>query len=135
MLFLRPTHTELLALAADVIDNWDPCNTSDVQRDEVVLAGKAAAVAIREFSAGCDVERATAFDIVQFYRDFHISTAAIGDMDLYTLWSQLARDIRFGYFGDELMSSSVHELLTVIALRCLQVANPTYHKPQCGQFD
>ena len=129
MLFLRPSHTELFALAVDIVDNWDPCNTTDVQRDEVVLAGKAAAVAIREFYAGCEVERATAFEIAQFYRDFHISTADIEDMDLYTLWSQLARDIRLGHFGDELMSSSVHELLTGIALRCLQVTNPTYHKP------
>ena len=129
MLFLRPSHTELLALAADVIGIWDPCNTSDAQRDEVVLAGRAAAVAIREFCAGRDVEQATARDISQFYRDVKILTVIESELDIHSLWSRLAQDIRSGHWDDETTSSSVHELLTAIALRCLEVTNPTYFKP------
>ena len=129
MLFLRPSHTELLALAADVIGNWDPCNNSDAQRDEVMLAGKAAAVAIREICASHDVEQATARDISQFYRDVKNSAAIESELDINALWAQLTQDIRSGHFDDETMSSPVHELLTAIALRCLHVTNPTYFKP------
>ena len=128
MLFLRPSHTELLALAADVIGNWDPCNRSDAQRDEVMLTGKAVAVAIREISAGREVEQATARDISQFYLDVKNSIAIESELDINSLWAQLAQDIRSGHFDDETMSSSVHELLTTIALRCLHVTNPTYFR-------
>ena len=129
MLFLRPSHTELLALAADVIGNWDPCNNSDTERDEVILASKAAAVAIREISACREVEHATARDISQFYRDVKSSATVESELDINSLWEQLAQDIRSGQFDDETMSSSVHDLLSTIALRCLHVTNPTYFKP------
>lgn len=128
MLFLRPSHTELLALAAEVIGNWNPCNNSDTQRDDVMLAGKAAAIAIREICEGREVEQATARDISQFYGDVENSTQIECELDINALWVQLAQDIRSGHFDDETASSSVHELLTMIALRCLQVTNPTYFK-------
>ncbi len=128
MLFLRPSQIELLALAADVIGNWDPCNTSDAQREEVVLAGRAAAIAIREFCAGRGVEQATELDMFHFYRDVQTSAAPTGDLDLSSQWAQLAQDIRSGHFEEETMAPSVHNLLTGIALRCLQVTNPIYLK-------
>jgi hypothetical protein len=128
MLFLLPSQTELLALAADVVGNWDPCNTSDAQREEVVLAGRAAAVAIREFCASRGVEQATEFDLSHFNRDVQTSAAPTGDIDLNSLWAQLAKDIRSGHFDEETMAPSVHNLLTGIALRCLQVSNPAYFK-------
>ena len=117
MLFLRPSQIELLALAADVIGNWDPCDTSGAQREEVVLAGRAAAVAIREFCASPSVERTIELDLSHFYSDVQTSAAPTGDIDLNSLWTQLAQDIRSGHFDEETMALSVHNLLTGIALR------------------
>ena len=135
MLFLRPSPAELLALAVRVIGNWDPHKNSDAQRDEVVLAGQAAAVAIREIFGGRDVERATALDISQFYSDINSSASIVIEMNVKSLWSRLAEDIRSGHFDDETMSPSIHELLTTIARRSLQVTNPTYFKPPSEWFD
>jgi hypothetical protein len=134
MLFLQPSPTELLALAAEVIGRSDPHERADMRRGDMMLAGRAASIAVRELFSGRDVEHATACDVSRFYRDAQTSLTQGRDVDLASLWSQLAQDIRSGQFDDEALSPSVHGLLTTIAQRCLEVTNPRYAKQLRVQF-
>ncbi len=125
MFNLRPAPVDLLATAARVVADWNPHEPSELARAEVMLAGRAAAVALRELYAAHAAEQTTAREIGEFYRR---TGENCGQQELAPnlLWARLARDIRVGQFDNKSDAYAVHALLTEAARRWLQIVNPNY---------
>ena len=131
MFNLRPSPVELLTAAARAVAEWNPHDTSGPARAEVMLAGRAAALALRELCSEHEVKQTTARDIVSFYGE---AADDSGQQEIapLPLWTRLAKDIRAGQFDDGQDALAVHALLTAAAGRCLQLANPKYAGQRTG---
>ena len=113
---LRPSPIELLTAAARAVAEWNPHDTSGPARAEVMLAGRAAALALRELCSEHEVKQTTARDIVSFYGE---AADDSGQQEIapLPLWARLAKDIRAGQFDDGPDALTVHALLTAAAGR------------------
>ncbi len=131
MFNLRPSPVELLTAAARAVAEWNPHDTSGPARAEVLLAGRAAALALRELCSEHEVKQTTARDIVSFYGE---AADDSGQQEIapLPLWARLAKDIRAGQFDDGPDALAVHALLTAAAGRWLQLANPKYAGQRTG---
>ena len=137
MFDLRPASVDLLAAAARTVAEWNPHEPSEMARAEVILAGRAAAVALRELCSAPAAAQTTAREIVELYHEIGreiggaIGGAIGGDVTQQelapsVLWTRLAKDIRAGQFDNESDAPAVHALLAAAARRWLQIANPNY---------
>ncbi len=125
MFDFRPSPVELLTAAARTVAEWNPHEPSELSRAEMMLAGRAAAVALREACFADVAMQTTAREILEFYRR-KADDCEQQELAPSILWARLAKDIRTGRFDNESDACAVHALLTAAARRWLQIDSPNY---------
>ena len=132
MFNLRPSPVDLFTAAKRAISDWNPHDASDLARTEVILAGRAAAVALREIQFLQDANKQTALDISNFYGE---TGGTLNESRSNALWARLANDIGTGRFDTEPERLALYTLLTAATRRWLQIANPRYARHRASQPD
>ncbi len=132
MFNLRPSPVDLFTAAKRAIADWNPHDASDLARAEVMLAGRAAAVALREVRFLQRANEQTALDIRSFYGE---TGGALNESTSAALWARLANDIGAGRFDTEPERLALYALLTAAARRWLQIANPRYARQRASRPD